>query len=338
MLGMVAAGGQSCPGHGLRDVNLTVQACLNCDWATVQRMTGSFRNAKGGTAYRSWLAVSLAFAAAILAQSAQARPAAIAPGAADSDGSGEEADALPYQQCVPFARVSSGIQLYGDALTWWDQAQGHYARGREPRVGAVMSFRPYRAMALGHVATVSRIIDSRTVLLRHANWSPIDGRRGQVEMDVRAVDVSPDNSWSEVRVWYAPIGDLGTTHWPVNGFIYNRRPRAGEGMLLASANPAPANPALANPVSAALTRASASHAVHGGVIDAAFLAGITPERGAITPQDTALRQDRATMARTAPAPRTLLAAPAPARGSLAAYAAPSLRNDPIGRIIAARMK
>jgi hypothetical protein len=64
------------------------------------------------------------------------------------------------------------------------------------------------------------VIDSRTVLLRHANWSPIDGRRGQIEDDVEAVDVSPDNDWSQVRVWYAPIQNLGTTAWPVAGFIY----------------------------------------------------------------------------------------------------------------------
>jgi hypothetical protein len=69
---------------------------------------------------------------------------------------------------------------------------------------------------------VSRVIDSRTVLLRHANWSPINGVRGQTENDVRAVDVSDANDWSAVRVWYAPIQDLGTTHWPVDGFIYNR--------------------------------------------------------------------------------------------------------------------
>jgi hypothetical protein len=57
-------------------------------------------------------------------------------------------------------------------------------------VGAVMSFHAHGAMRLGHVAMVSRIIDSRTVLLRHANWSPINGMRGQPEDDVRAVDVS----------------------------------------------------------------------------------------------------------------------------------------------------
>jgi surface antigen len=136
------------------------------------------------------------------------------------EGGGE----LPaYLQCVPYAREVSGIQIYGDAWTWWDQAAGRYARGHVPRVGAVMAFQPYGNMTLGHVAAVSKVIDSRTVLLRHANWSPIDGRRGQIEDDVEAVDVSPDNDWSQVRVWYAPIQSLGTTAWPVSGFIYPNR-------------------------------------------------------------------------------------------------------------------
>ena len=129
-----------------------------------------------------------------------------------------------YLQCVPYARQVSGIRIFGDAHTWWDQAEGRYARGRLPRVGAVMAFSPHGNMRLGHVAAVSRIIDSRTVLLRHANWSEIDGRRGQIEDNVRAIDVSPDNDWSEVRVWFAPIAGLGTTHWPVRGFIYNQPP------------------------------------------------------------------------------------------------------------------
>ncbi len=134
----------------------------------------------------------------------------------------------PYLQCVPYARQVSGIQIHGDAWTWWDQADGKYARGERPRVGAVMAFKPYGKMELGHVAAVSRIIDSRTVLLRHANWSLINGRRGQIEDNVEAVDVSPENDWSEVRVWFAPIEGLGTTHWPVQGFIYPAKPNKGE--------------------------------------------------------------------------------------------------------------
>ena len=142
--------------------------------------------------------------------------------------SGGGSSALPpYLQCVPYARQVSGIQIHGDAHTWWGQAAGRYSRGTEPRVGAVMAFKPFGGSKLGHVAAISRIIDSRTVLIRHANWSPINGRRGQVEDNVRAVDVSPANDWSEVRVWFAPIQDLGGTHWPIQGFIYPDRDSAG---------------------------------------------------------------------------------------------------------------
>ena len=158
---------------------------------------------------------------------------------------------LPYLQCVPYARQVSGIKIFGDAHTWWDQAAGRYARGTRPRVGAVMSFRPYGSMRLGHVAAVSRVLDSRTVLLRHANWSLIDGRRGQIEDDVRAIDVSDANDWSEVRVWFAPIQALGTTRWPLNGFIYpdgvspdnGREPLMAPRMVLAAVEAHPAHKA-----------------------------------------------------------------------------------------------
>ncbi len=125
-----------------------------------------------------------------------------------------------YLQCVPYARQITGIRIYGDAHTWWNQAEGRYARGSTPRVGAVMNFRPHGNSRLGHVAAVSRVVDPRTVLIRHANWSA----KGGIEDNVRAIDVSPDNDWSEVRVWYGPAQKLGTTRWPLYGFIYNRDP------------------------------------------------------------------------------------------------------------------
>ncbi|NBC35129.1 CHAP domain-containing protein [Novosphingobium sp. FSY-8] len=165
----------------------------------------------------------LAIGCASLAPQAIARPAI-----EFVDVRGGGSTALPtYLQCVPYARAVSGIQLFGDARSWWSQAEGRYARGTTPRVGAVMTFKPHGNMVLGHVAAVSKIIDARTVLLRHANWSPIGGQRGQVEDNVRAVDVSPNNDWSSVRVWFAPKAGLGSTAWPVQGFIYNRPVPAG---------------------------------------------------------------------------------------------------------------
>jgi len=147
----------------------------------------------------------------------------------DSSVSGGGAASLPpYLQCVPYARQLTGIQIRGDAWTWWEQAEGRYSRGFVPKVGAVMALKPHGNSRLGHVAAVSKIIDSRTILIRHSNWSPINGRRGQIEDNVRAVDVSDANDWSEVRIWYAPIQALGGSHWPVQGFIYAKKPAKAE--------------------------------------------------------------------------------------------------------------
>lgn len=131
-------------------------------------------------------------------------------------------------QCVPYARALSGVIIYGDAHSWWGQAEGKYDRGNDPRVGAVLAFPPYGNMRLGHVAAVRRLIDNRTIVISHANWSTIDGTRGHIEEDVRAVDVSEANDWSRVRVWYTPNEALGSTEWPVHGFIYPKQPRSDD--------------------------------------------------------------------------------------------------------------
>jgi surface antigen len=121
-----------------------------------------------------------------------------------------------FLQCVPFAREISGIEIHGNAKTWWHQAEGKYQRGQTPQVGAVMALPGIRSMPLGHVATVSKIISDREILLTHANWS----RRGGIERNVRALDVSANGDWSRVRIWFAGNGDLGMTTYPVSGFIY----------------------------------------------------------------------------------------------------------------------
>jgi len=140
--------------------------------------------------------------------------------------------------CVPFARMVSGIEIYGNAHTWWDQAAGKYARGAEPRVGSVMVMKAHGSMRVGHVAMVSQIVDARTIRITHANWSIINGRRGQVEENVLAVDTSANNDWSRVRVWYAPMHGIGLTSYPVSGFVYNE-PAHGSGVTLAANTAAP---------------------------------------------------------------------------------------------------
>jgi len=125
-----------------------------------------------------------------------------------------------YWQCVPFARLVSGIQIFGDAYTWWNQAIGKYETGFTPKAGAVLCFKPTERMRLGHVAVVSQVLTDRIVQITHANWSPIEGSRGKVEKDVTLVDVSPQGDWSQVKVWYDPNRDLGGSTYATYGFIY----------------------------------------------------------------------------------------------------------------------
>ena len=80
------------------------------------------------------------------------------------------------------------VQLKGDAASWWAQARGRYPRSAVPRPGAV--------------------------LVDQANWVP--GRVGRAEP---VIDVSGRNDWSRVKVWWAPIHDMGKTVYPAYGFI-----------------------------------------------------------------------------------------------------------------------
>jgi surface antigen len=130
------------------------------------------------------------------------------------------AHAEDYWQCAAFARVFSGIQIFGDAWTWWQKATGHYLKGSAPQAGAVLVFKPQGAMKLGHVAVVSQVLTDRIIQVTHANWSLIDGERGKIEQNVTVVDVSPSGDWTEVKVWYDPLRDLGTTTYSTYGFIY----------------------------------------------------------------------------------------------------------------------
>ncbi|MEG3179854.1 CHAP domain-containing protein [Sphingomonas sp. LT1P40] len=139
-------------------------------------------------------------------------------------------------ECVPFARQVSGIQIWGDAWTWWSQAGSKYQRGDTPEVGAVVAFAKSRPLPLGHVSVVSRVIEPRVVMVTHANWSRFDGKRGQVEQDVTLHDVSPRGDWTQVKVWYRDTRGLGSTTYPVHGFIYGR---PASGTKLARARPAP---------------------------------------------------------------------------------------------------
>jgi surface antigen len=165
---------------------------------------------------------------------------------------GAAADA--YWQCVPFARLISGVQIFGDAWTWWQQASGRYETGFSPRSGAVLCFKPTSRMRLGHVAVVSQVLTDRVVQITHANWSPIEGSRGKVEKDVTIVDVSSSGDWSQVKVWYDPNRDLGGSTYATHGFIY---PDATARMMASSGLARLQNGAISVAQSAATQMASA---------------------------------------------------------------------------------
>ena len=146
----------------------------------------------------------------------------------------------PYWQCVTFARMFSGINIFGDAWTWWRQAVDKFRTGDAPATGSVLVFQPEGRMSRGHVAVVSDVLTDRVIRITHANWG---GSRGKVEENVTVVDVSGDNDWSQVKVWYSPIQDLGTTVYPTYGFIYKEAPSSlPNGLQMAEASTSSGQP------------------------------------------------------------------------------------------------
>jgi len=121
--------------------------------------------------------------------------------------------------CVQFIHQVSTFQLSGDAWKWWRAALGRYERGRLPETSAVLVFDRSARMSHGHVALVSRLVDSRTIEIDHANWSIGRYGRGAIARNVRVVDVSPRNDWTSVRVWN-DVDDCFGRPYKTMGFIY----------------------------------------------------------------------------------------------------------------------
>ena len=130
-------------------------------------------------------------------------------------------DTDKFLQCVPFARAVSGIEIFGNARTWWAQAAGRYDRGQRPEVGAVLVLAGTARLKDGHVAVVHQLqSDPRVILVTHANWGNDGNTRGVVHERQPVMDVSPGNDWSMVRMWNTK-GEFGSPY-PAHGFIYNR--------------------------------------------------------------------------------------------------------------------
>jgi hypothetical protein len=121
---------------------------------------------------------------------------------------------LPLE-CVPYARERSGVALFGDAGTWWAKADGRYRKRRLPRLGSVIVLTGYAGPGRGHVGVVSRLVAPREIRVDHANWLG----DGAIYLADPVADVSPDNDWSEVRVWNARTRVWGVRTYLVEGFI-----------------------------------------------------------------------------------------------------------------------
>lgn len=134
--------------------------------------------------------------------------------------------------CAPFARELTGVGLHGDAAAWWGEADGRYARQHTPEVGSILVFRTEARLPHGHVSVVSKILGEREIAVIQANWSP-----RTLERDSPVIDVSPAGDWTQVRVWWSPVGAVGQHVYPTYGFIVPSAP-LGHDALAAGAGDA----------------------------------------------------------------------------------------------------
>lgn len=135
------------------------------------------------------------------------------------------ADRRARLQCVPFARRETGVEIYGNANTWWAQAKDRFERTADPAEQAVLVLRGYRSANRGHVAVVRQIVSERLIIVDHANWL----NAGEITRDVPVRDVSPNGDWSQVQVWNVPGRHWGGRTYHVQGFILNTARDAKEG-------------------------------------------------------------------------------------------------------------
>ncbi|HWA89753.1 MAG TPA: CHAP domain-containing protein [Rhizomicrobium sp.] len=117
--------------------------------------------------------------------------------------------------CVQYARLRSGLAIFGDAKLWWSRAKDLYDEFAQPAVDAVMVFSGSKRIRRGHVAVVTDIVSPREIIVDHANWQ----NHGEIDHDTPVLDVSAKNDWSKVRVWDINSNQWGAHVYRISGFI-----------------------------------------------------------------------------------------------------------------------
>jgi hypothetical protein len=117
--------------------------------------------------------------------------------------------------CVEYARMRSGLAVFGDAKHWWGRAKNLYARLPHPVEDAVMVFSGSKRLKRGHVAVVTDIVGPRQIIVDQANWQ----NKGEIDHATPVLDVSKANDWSKVRVWDIRSGTFGSHVYAISGFI-----------------------------------------------------------------------------------------------------------------------
>ncbi len=127
--------------------------------------------------------------------------------------------------CVEYARLRSGLAIFGDAKLWWARARNLYEEFAQPAADAVMVFAGSKRIRRGHVAVVTGIVSPREIIVDHANWQ----NQGEIDHNMPVLDVSAANDWSKVRVWDVNNNQWGARVYRISGFIGRTPALAGAG-------------------------------------------------------------------------------------------------------------
>ncbi len=117
--------------------------------------------------------------------------------------------------CVPYARTRSRITLHGDAYSWWEQAKAAYQVASTPQSDSVIVLSAKPAQGDGRLAAVTRVVSAREIRVDHASWSGDT----TIYLNEPVIDVSPDNDWSQVRVWNSRAQQFSPATYALKGFL-----------------------------------------------------------------------------------------------------------------------